>query len=104
MNSNTQRWVHYEMENTSTRTDEVNNITIKVLDTFTGELVGTARMKSFDNIWVELPEVEGRYRLRKPAVKRLDEKMIRNMSDLMHYKWLVSDGQWILKNMVKVKA
>lgn len=57
MTSNATRWVSYRIENTSTRKDVINNVTITVFDTFTQEVVGTAKMVSLDDIWIELPEV-----------------------------------------------
>lgn len=97
-------FVHYSMENTSTRKDVINNITISVHDTFTSKVVGTARMTSFTDIYLELPEVQGRYQLRKPALRQLENKFINNLDDLYRYKWLVSNGAWILKNLKKVAA
>lgn len=97
-------FVHYTMKNTSTRKDQCDNITIEVTDTFTGEVVGTARVKSFTDIYLELPEVQGRYELRKPALRQLESKMIKNLDDAMRYSWLLSDGAWLLKNLKKVKT
>lgn len=97
-------FVHYSMENTSTRKDECNHITISVHDTFTSKVVGTARMTSFTDIYLELPEVQGRYQLRKPALRQLEQRGIDTLDKLMSYSWLVSNGAWILKNIKKVKA
>lgn len=97
-------FVTYNMVNTSTRTDTVNNITIEIRDAISSEVKGTARMTSFDDIWLELPEVQGRYQLRVPAKRQLENKFINNLDDLFHYAWLVSNGSWILHHIKKVRA
>lgn len=97
-------FVHYSMENTSTRTDEVNHLTINVHETMSSNIIGTARLNSFTDIYLELPEVQGRYQLRKPALRQLEMKGIHTLEQLYRLKWLISDGAWILKNLKKVTA
>ena len=97
-------FVHYTMTNTSTRSDEVNHLTINVHDTMTQEVIGTARLRSLEDIYLELPEVQGRYELRVPAKRQLDNRGITDLAELYRYSWLVSNGAWILKNLKKVRA
>ena len=97
-------FVHYSMDNTSTRKDQVNHLTINVHETMTSKIIGTARMNSFTDIFVELPEVNGRYQLRKPALRQLEQRGIETLEQLHSYKWLIDNGQWILNNLKKVKA
>lgn len=97
-------FVHYSMENTSTRKDVINNITIGVHDTFTSKVVGTARMNNFTDIYLKLPEIQGRYQLRKPALRQLEQRGIETLTQLYSYAWLVDNGAWILRNLKKVTA
>lgn len=97
-------FVHYSIENVSTRSDEVNSLIIRVHDTMTSEVIGTARLNSLTDIFLELPEVQGRYQLRKPALRKLEQRGIDTLAQLYSYKWLIDNGGWILKNLKKVAA
>lgn len=102
--TNLPQFVHYEMENTSTRKNYVNNIRIKIIDTFTDEVIGTARMEDFVDIVLEMQgdNVCRRYKLSLPALRYLEKKGISNMTSLFERKWLFSEGEWIIKNMVRI--
>lgn len=70
----------------------------------TSKIIGTARMNSFTDIYLELPEVNGRFELRTPALRQLEQRGIETLEQLHSYKWLIDNGQWILNNLKKVKA
>jgi hypothetical protein len=95
-------FVSYNMINTSTRKDFVNNITINIVDGLNGTPVGYARMTSFNDIWLELPETQGRYELKPRALKQLDRHMIDTLDDLLRMAWLVDNGAYILNNLKEI--
>lgn len=97
-------FVHYELHNTSTRKNEVNNILIEVFNTLNSTLIGTARMNSVNDIYVELPEVTGRYRLTKKAIRQLEAKNITSLADIVSKSWLLSNGAWIMLNLEKAEV
>lgn len=95
-------WVHYQMTNTSTRSNEVNHLTISVYNTMTDEIVGTARLNSFTDIYLELPDAEGKYKLRPRLIKQLEARGIDSLEELLRFSWLLNNGETILHNIEKV--
>ena len=95
-------FVSYDMQALGRTKDKVDNIRIIVSDGINSKYVGDARMISFENIWLELPEVTGRYSLKSRAIKELDKHGISSLDELFSKAWLVDNGGWILHNMVKI--
>lgn len=91
------------MQNTSNRQPDINNIRIIISDAISDKIIGDARMASFDNIWLELPEATGRYTLKKRAINELKKHCIKDLDELFSKAWLVDNGEWILKNIERVK-
>jgi len=94
-------FVTYEMQAVGRYNDNVDNIRIIISDALSGEVVGDARLTDFDNFWVELPEVTGRFKLKAKAIKELHKHFIESLDDLYHKAWLVDNGGWLMNNLEK---
>lgn len=99
----TQMFVTYKMENRSTRKDHINNIEIIISEALGDDQVGSARMVSFNDIYVKAEDIEGRFKLKKRAVKELERNFIFTLDDLFSKAWLVSNGGWIMHQLERIK-